>query len=205
MSRRPHIFVAGKEMSRNARRADLEIEFHVECAGDGIVAVGRNFFEAQAAIHGDCIFHYRLDGVEAHVPVAHLACDGDEMLGDGAPQSFAAKGGAQVEALHFANARRQLVERNATGRRGIAFDQQQTTVGRSIVAGQACQFLVKVLKAQGEAEGRGILEEELAHLHNLSGRAGGSECQGFHLDIMMRATGFVRHDVCDEDEKGRPL
>ena len=74
----------------------------------------------QLAIQGDCIFHYGLDGVEAHSLVADLARLGDDALGQGASEALAAKLRTQIQPLHFAGARLQLVEGDAGGELPVA-------------------------------------------------------------------------------------
>lgn len=75
--RRGHPFSMSEEK-------ELQQEFHVEGACDWILAVGSDFLEAESAIHGDGVFHDRLDGVEAHAAIADLAGFGNDAAGEGA-------------------------------------------------------------------------------------------------------------------------
>jgi len=68
------------------------------------VPFGRvDVFESEFAIHGDCIFHHRLDGVKAHAFVADQARLGDDFFCQQAAETVAAKLRAEVKALHFAD------------------------------------------------------------------------------------------------------
>ena len=74
----------------------LQQEFHVERAGHGIGTVGSDLAESDLAVHGDGIFHDRVDGIEPHAPVADLAGFGDDPVGEDAAKPFPSKVRAQV-------------------------------------------------------------------------------------------------------------
>src|SRR5271166_1132417 len=94
--------------------ADLQQEFHVERAVDRILAVRSDLSEAEFAVHGDRVFHHGLDGVEAHPLISDVAGFGDDAVGKNTADSFAAKCGPEIEPLHFANARLEFVQRDAS-------------------------------------------------------------------------------------------
>ena len=93
-------------------------------------------------------------------------------FGERAAQSFAAKLRAQVEALHFADAGLKFVQGDAACELPFVRCQQKAAFGRSVVAGKAGEFLVEVLKAEAEAEGLRVFEEEFAGLGDLGRRFG---------------------------------
>jgi hypothetical protein len=64
--------------------AKLQLEFHVECASDGICAIGLDLPEADFPVHCDRIFHDWFDSVEAHAPVTDLASFSNDPVGEGA-------------------------------------------------------------------------------------------------------------------------
>ena len=58
----------------------LQLEFHVDGAGDGIRAVRSDFAESKFAVHRDGVFHDWLDGIEAHALITDLAGFGDDAV-----------------------------------------------------------------------------------------------------------------------------
>jgi len=62
------------------------------------------------------------------------------------------------------------MESNASGQLGFILCQQKAAVGRGVVAGEAIEFLVEVLKAEAEAEGLRVFEEEFAGFGDLRWR-----------------------------------
>jgi hypothetical protein len=66
-------------------RLKLQDQFHVERTGNGILAVGSDFSEAEPAVHRHRVFHHWLDGVESHALVADLAGLGNDAVCNRAP------------------------------------------------------------------------------------------------------------------------
>jgi len=91
------------------------------------------------------------------------------MLGQLSPETFASKLWTQIEPLHFTNAGFELVERDAARELTFIFRQQQAAFGGRVIAGQTCEFLVEILKAQAESERLGVLEKQFTSLRNLRG------------------------------------
>src|SRR5271168_555979 len=136
------------------------IQFHIQGSLHRVWAVGSDLFETQVAIHGDGILHHRFDGVEANALVADLTGLGDDALRQRAPQPLAAKLWTQKKPLHFANARVQLMQRNAACELTVTLYEQQAALWWSVVAGESGKFLVEVLKAEAEAQGLRVLEKQ---------------------------------------------
>src|SRR5271167_2290865 len=152
------------------RCAGLQLQFHIHGSGDRIRTVGRDFLKTDFTVHRHRIFHYRFDGVEAHALVAHLAGFRNDAVRERTAQALATKRGTQVEALHFTDSGFEFMESNASGQLGFILCQQKAAVGRGVVAGEAIEFLVEVLKAEAEAEGLRVFEEEFAGFGDLRWR-----------------------------------
>src|ERR1700686_1782681 len=160
--------------------AKLQIKFHVESACDRVGAIGCDFLEANLAIHRDRIFHPRFDGVEADALIADLASLGDDLVCESAAQSFAAKLRTQVEALHLADLRFERVQGDAARELVFVGGEQKPAFGRSVGPGETGQFFVEVLKAEAEAEGLRVLEEQFPGLRDLNGGFGLSKVKTFN-------------------------
>lgn len=131
---------------------DLQQEFHVECPGNGILAVRRNLAESQPAVHRDRVFHDWLDAVEAHPLVSDQASFADDALRQNAPKSFASKLRAQVKPLHFTHSNLEFVKGYASGQLSFEFGKKQTPFRRSIVSGKLAEFLIEILEAETEPQ-----------------------------------------------------
>lgn len=140
--------------------------------------------EAEAAIHGDRVFHHRFDCIEAHTFVADRAGFGDQAVGHGAAEPLAAKLRTDVEPLHLADFGMQFMQSAAAGELDFIFHQQQTASGRRIVSGEGGEFGVEILKAEAEAQRFCVFEEEHAGLRDLGRRGGLEDGYGRHLRIM---------------------
>ncbi|PYV47669.1 MAG: hypothetical protein DMG92_15800, partial [Acidobacteria bacterium] len=68
---------------------------------------------------------------------------------------------------HFADLGAKFVQGNTACGVALMRGEQQTAVGRGIVSGERCEFLVETLKAEAEAERLSVFEKELAGLGNL--------------------------------------
>ena len=101
--------------SGSARRGALlgERKFEEARAGYGVVAVGRNFVEAERAVERLCFSHLR-QCVEPHGAVANRSSGVDDSKGQGAAHAKAAISGANVEALHLADVVINFPEGNAS-------------------------------------------------------------------------------------------
>ena len=146
----------------------------------GFARYGGDLLETDSAVHRDRIFHDGFDGVEAHALVADLAGFGDDAVGQESAQSLAAELRAQIEALHLADLRFELVQSDAARELAFVFGEQQAAFGWSIVAGEFGEFLVEVLEAEAEAEGLRVFEEEFAGLGDLGRGFRLRERQTFH-------------------------
>ncbi len=92
---------------------------------------------------------------------------GNHRFRQNASQAPAAKLRAEIEPLHFADSRLQSMQRHATCQLAPIRREQQPAVGRSVISGEAGEFLVETLKAQTEAERLCVLQKEFAGLFNL--------------------------------------
>src|ERR1700741_4975423 len=98
---------------------ELQLQFHVKSAGDRVAAIRRDFLEANFAIHRNRVFHPRFDGVEADALIADLAGLSDDLVREGAAQSFASKLRPEGEPLNLADLRLERVRGDAA--RELAF------------------------------------------------------------------------------------
>ncbi|SPF47026.1 hypothetical protein SBA1_700019 [Candidatus Sulfotelmatobacter kueseliae] len=69
------------------------------------------------------------------------------------------------------------MKRDATRELPFVFGQQQAAFGRTVVARQASEFLLKILEAQTEAQRLRVFEEEFKGLGDLRSRFGLSNCE----------------------------
>ena len=137
----------------------LQLQLHIHRTRYWISPVLSDFFESQLAVHCDRIFHHRFDSVKAHAPIANLAGFFDDVLSYRVAQPFAAKPASQIQPLHLADSKIQLVKRDASYKFPFVFYKQQAAVGRSVLSRKLGEFLIEILKTKTEAEGLGVLKE----------------------------------------------
>lgn len=120
-------------------------------------------------------------GVEAHGAVADGAGFGDEALAEEAAQAAGAVGGADVEALHFADARVEGAEGDAAdgpGSKSVGMvgdrveGEKEAAGGWGVLAGEGGEFVLEALEAEGEGEAGGVLVEEFADGGEVGGGVG---------------------------------
>ena len=181
---------------------ELQLEFHVKRACDGIGAIGIDFAEAHFAIYRHRVLHYGFDSIEAYSPIGDLTRFSDDPIRERASQAFSAKLRTQIETLHLTAVAVEFVERNASCELAFILSEQQASSRRRVVAGEVGEFLIEILKAQTEAERLCIFQEKFASLGDLP--------RGFRLvkkktfyrrvrrdrrGMIWRCCGFCRHDV----------
>src|SRR6185437_3031966 len=161
METRRHLAITRLHLLNNA--------LHVERALNRILPVGSDLAKAIGAVHAHSILHDGLNRVQADALVADGARLGQCRVEQRLAQALATNLWAHIEALHFANAGLQRVQGNATGEVPAQSRQQQSSLWRSVVAGQARQFLLETLKAQVKAERRSILLKKHAGFGEMLG------------------------------------
>src|SRR5712691_159123 len=174
-------------------RFGSEAQFEVEGAGDGVVAVGRDFAEAELPVEGDGGLHEGGNRVEADGAVAEGAGLGQGGLGEGTAEAAAAEGGADVEALHLCRGPVPLVQPHAASRIAVLDREQQAPARRGVHPGQGAQLLVESLEAEGEPERPGVLQEQGAHLLEL--RSGSGDRRNHFIRSMCPGRGRRRREV----------
>jgi hypothetical protein len=134
----------------NSAHPYSQLQRHIHHAGQRIVVVRRDRHEAEIAVERACRTH-RGERVEQHRAIALRAGVLDQLAGKLAPEARAPESRAQIEPLHFADARLDLAVRDRAG--GIcAVARDQHHAGRPrIFAGQTAELVVDVLEADVSA------------------------------------------------------
>src|SRR3989442_1070982 len=87
-----------------------------------------------------------------------------DRFGKLSPEVQAAKLRSDIKPLHFADALFNLPQRHTSGDLVFVERDEQTPARRRVIAGKIGQLFIEILKAQVDAQRRGVFSEKLARL-----------------------------------------
>lgn len=141
----------------------LELELHVERSRDRVHAIWRNRAKSQGTVEGDRRIHPR-HRVEPHALVPALARGFNDRRGQEAARARSSMGRANVEPLHFANARGiERAQGDAPGNLAGGVRQDDAARRRRVGARETFELMREVLESQIKLERCRVLLEERAN------------------------------------------
>jgi len=123
--------------------------------------------ESERFIEQHRVTHLLGNCVKPHGRVAYFARIANQRFRKFATKPAASKVRFHEKPLHFTHRWLELSNRSATRGNLVNTRQEESSAWASVLAGQRCEFLIKILVSQRKAEPRRIFDEKLSDSSNV--------------------------------------